>query len=187
MFTAVAHLDYVVTKALVDFGIQHPTFGFVAYFSAEYLIVVMFLGLAWLWYRPAPVSRHMSNRKAAVLALLGVVFAIALKTVIAMVLFRARPFVTHPDILALPLNIDPPSFPSAHTLIATVVLVSIWLSGMKRLSWILLGVTLLIMFGRIATGVHYPTDVLGGAILGSLLGWLMHRESSSLKRYLPNA
>ena len=187
MIAAVQQFDYGLTKWLVDFGIAHPAFGFAAYFAAEYLILVMFLGLIWLWYRPAPESKHMSNRKAVVLALLGVVFAIALKTVIAMFILRARPFVSHPEILALPLNLDQPSFPSAHALIAATVCVSVWLSGMRRLGWILAAVTLLVMFGRVATGVHYPTDVLGGALLGIFLGWLMHRESSSLKRYLPNA
>ena len=41
----------------------------------------------------------------------------------------------------------------------------------RPLKFLLLGWALLVCYSRIYNGVHYPGDVLGGMLLGSLLGW----------------
>lgn len=40
----------------------------------------------------------------------------------------------------------------------------------KWLQYILFFVTLLVVYSRVYLGVHYPSDILGGAILGSVIG-----------------
>ena len=40
--------------------------------------------------------------------------------------------------------------------------------------------------GRVINGVHYPSDILGGIFIGLGIDWYLHREASSLKRYLPD-
>lgn len=45
----------------------------------------------------------------------------------------------------------------------------------RPLKFILLFWALIICYSRIYNGVHYPGDVLGGALLGILLGWIMSR------------
>jgi membrane-associated phospholipid phosphatase len=66
------------------------------------------------------------------------------------------------------------SFPSGHTLSATAVwgIVCAALSGGRRWPWVLHGVLALsIAMSRLSLGVHWPTDVLGGFVLGwALLG-----------------
>ncbi len=47
-----------------------------------------------------------------------------------------------------------------------------------RKSWftvILLGWAILVSYSRIYLGLHYPGDILGGALLGSLIGYLVYR------------
>ncbi|MCF0203450.1 MAG: phosphatase PAP2 family protein [Bacteroidaceae bacterium] len=45
-----------------------------------------------------------------------------------------------------------------------------------------------ICYSRVYLGVHYPGDVLVGAVIGMLCGWLTYTISSALqKKYLPNA
>jgi undecaprenyl-diphosphatase len=41
----------------------------------------------------------------------------------------------------------------------------------------------LVSYSRIYLGVHYPGDILGGIILGSLIGWLMYRLYLKLIEY----
>ncbi len=65
------------------------------------------------------------------------------------------------------------SFPSGHTQIAfTVATVLLWaFARAGKLKWwgvvIILGVASLIGISRIYVGAHFPSDVLGGAVLGS--------------------
>ncbi len=45
--------------------------------------------------------------------------------------------------------------------------VTIWLRH-RRAGWLALGLATLVSVSRVAVGTHYPTDVLGGAVLGTL-------------------
>jgi undecaprenyl-diphosphatase len=54
----------------------------------------------------------------------------------------------------------------------------------KRISWIgwcLIAWAAIVSYSRIYLGVHYPADIIGGAMLGALPGWLIWRL---LRRHL---
>jgi undecaprenyl-diphosphatase len=80
---------------------------------------------------------------------------------------RARPYTVLADLQALlPLRHDF-SFPSGHTATSFATAFAVTRTLGKRWSWVY-AVTGLISFSRIYLGMHYPSDVLGGAILGTL-------------------
>lgn len=188
MFSAVQSLDYTISKSLVDFGIANPWFGFLAYVCAQVLVFVMAAHLAAMWYQRGGngAPRQLGSRKAVVLALMGVVFVVAIKTIMAVFVFRERPFITYPDIVALPIQVDPGSFPSAHAMVAAVIAASLWFSKMPTRAMVATVLALLVGFGRVAVGVHFLTDVLAGFVIAVGVTYFLHRESSSLKHYLPN-
>jgi len=186
MRDAIQNFDWHTVQTLVNYGHQYHWFKEGAFFCAQILIFFFVLVLLYLWYAAQPVSYHHSNKKAVMLALVSLIFAVALKMIIAMIYFRARPFVTHPDLMVVVSNLDPQSFPSGHALVSATITASLWLSGMRKLGFWLAIITLFVAFGRVAIGVHYPTDVLGGIVLGILSAWALHHESSSIKKYLPN-
>jgi undecaprenyl-diphosphatase len=66
--------------------------------------------------------------------------------------------------------LDRYSFPSGHTLHA-VAFAFVASGHAPLLAWILVPFALLIALSRVVLGLHYPTDVLAGAGLGSLLAW----------------
>ena len=80
---------------------------------------------------------------------------------------RPRPY----DILnGVRLLIDKESdfgFPSGHTLIVSGGVVVAWLYLRKSYAIILTAEASLVAFSRIYVGVHFPTDVAGGALLGA--------------------
>jgi len=45
----------------------------------------------------------------------------------------------------------------------------------RPLKFLLLGWALFVCYSRVYNGVHYPGDVLGGILLGSLLAWVTSR------------
>lgn len=62
------------------------------------------------------------------------------------------------------------SFPSGHTTAAFASMVPLFWLGRKRLSWLALVFAFLMGISRIYLVVHFPSDVLGGIIVGTLAG-----------------
>lgn len=65
------------------------------------------------------------------------------------------------------------SFPSGHTA-AMALFAGVWaLSTSRRaLSWLALGLAVLVGLSRMAVGVHWPSDVLAGLALGWVSAWI---------------
>ena len=83
---------------------------------------------------------------------------------------RVRPFAVNP---AVELLVSPPldaSFPSGHTAASFAAVFALRGSG-SPLWKPALAVAVVIAFSRLYLYVHWPTDVLGGALLGAFLGW----------------
>jgi undecaprenyl-diphosphatase len=106
-------------------------------------------------------------RRAAVAAVLSAGLALLVAHFLAGAIGRARPFVTHPHAHLFLAHAPDPGFPSDHATGAFAIGFALVLRD--RLTGIIaLALALLLSFGRVALGVHYPSDVLAGAVLGLL-------------------
>ncbi|HVG04635.1 MAG TPA: phosphatase PAP2 family protein, partial [Burkholderiaceae bacterium] len=82
---------------------------------------------------------------------------------------RRRPFVACPDIRACVRALDKFSFPSGHTLHA-VAFAFVFTWHFPLIGAALSPLVLLIALSRVALGLHYPSDVAAGAIIGAAVG-----------------
>jgi undecaprenyl-diphosphatase len=81
---------------------------------------------------------------------------------------RPRPYQVSPDVVAAAAPLDQFSFPSGHTLHA-VSLTVVACTHFPQLAPLLVPFALLVAASRPILGLHYPSDVLAGATLGTVL------------------
>lgn len=121
------------------------------------LVVLALAGLALR--RPHILS-------ASVLAFAGSGVALAIAGVISRLVDRPRPFVAHPQIHAFLAHAPDPGFPSDHATAAFAIAAVLLLRlGRPALPVLLAAIALAV--SRVLVGVHYPADVLAGALLGT--------------------
>jgi undecaprenyl-diphosphatase len=124
---------------------------------------VLILALPCLYGRPG-------LRPAVAMALTGML-GLAVYKVLKRACVRERPFITHAAIDRAMPALDRYSFPSGHTLHAASFTLQACMH-FPQLAWVLLPLALAIAASRVVLGLHYPTDVLAGAVLGASLGAL---------------
>lgn len=81
---------------------------------------------------------------------------------------RLRPFMVDDQIQLGTAPLDKYSFPSGHTLHATAFSIVV-IYYLPHLFWLVLPFAVLVAMSRIVLGLHYPTDVVAGALIGTAL------------------
>lgn len=146
-------------------------------FLASFLIWFMFAGLLVLWVIDGKIKKEQILH-AVLAALLAWVVAHLIKALFP----TARPF----EVNGLtPMAIIPPSdgaFPSGHTSAAFALATSLFLHD-KKIGATYLISALLIGVARVIGNVHYPVDILGGALVGGVVAFLI--DKVHLKKLIP--
>jgi undecaprenyl-diphosphatase len=75
------------------------------------------------------------------------------------------------------------SFPSAHAA-NSFAMASVVSWGVPRASVFAFAAAAIVAYSRVYVGLHYPLDVVGGAVLGLLIGWILTSIGSSIERRL---
>lgn len=155
---------------ILDFIQQH--------FASEFMNPIMLFitrfgdaGIFWIAFNLVLLMIPKTRRVGAVMALALIFEALICNLAIKPFVARIRPFDLN---TAAQLLLKAPtdfSFPSGHTG-ASFAVVGALLLGKNKL-WIPAGIlSVLIGFSRMYLYVHYPTDVLAGAVLGMITAWL---------------
>ena len=115
-----------------------------------------------------------STRKTGVLSLLSLLITFLIVNVCMKNGFaRIRPYETLTDLLFLIEKQSDFSFPSGHSASSFASAIVLFKRLPKRYGIPILILAVLIAFSRIYMGVHYPTDILAGILIGSIVALLI--------------
>jgi len=172
--------DYSILAFLNQFVGQHPQFdNAVVYLSNEvFLTISPVVALCWwAWFKNGQDTnaRNLETRRSIVSTLLVCFGSILLARLIVMLFhFRLRPLCDPTNGLHFPPGTTEwecwSSFPSDHA-IMFFTLTTGFFSVSRLLGWIALTDTVvLVCLPRIYLGIHYPTDLIAGAVIGVAVG-----------------
>ena len=124
------------------------------------------LGVLLLFFKP--------TRRAGVSALCAMLIGlVVVNFTIKPLVARARPWLVIENFVNLVPEHDPNSFPSGHTNAAFAFALAVCMSAPKKWMKVSAVCAAAVMgLSRLYVGVHFPSDVLAGAVIGSLCGLL---------------
>jgi len=128
---------------------------------------------AGLWFAGTNDAEHARNQRAVILIALGILFSQALIKDLAYVFFRPRPFATE-TVKLLFYRPSVSSFPSIPIAVTFAFAMGAGYAN-RRVAKILFALGILYALARVYAGVHYPSDVIGGALLGAGMVYIVAR------------
>jgi len=186
--------DFQIIHQLNDWVFSDRFLELIVLICARYLIIVFIAVGVYLWFRKSPNEKGgfwkvsgRENRQAVIMALLALAAGFLLDIIISTVFPRQRPFVTYPELHRLSLTLDFTSFPSRHAMAVFALATSIWMADLwhfRKWGIFLFIVAFFISVARVAAGVHYPSDVAAGIIIGVASAWIIHENYDWIKKHI---
>jgi undecaprenyl-diphosphatase len=139
-------------------------------FKGGVLVVLLW----WAWYSQDK-TKPDDNRRLILATIVSCALAETLARALSLSLpFRPRPLYETGLHFVLPFTLNPQemklakesSFPSDHAVLFYSLSASLWLMSRRAGIFAFIYTSVMIAFPRMYLGLHYPSDILGGAALG---------------------
>jgi len=142
--------------------------------------VLLIALLWWIWFKPG--GSQQRNREIVTITLISGLLALVLGRLMAHYLpFRLRPMYTpefqgmfHFAGVSEPVLRTWSAFPSDHAMLWCAIATGIFFASWRAGIYSLLHALILICLPRVFLGLHFPSDVLAGALIGIVLTCAMN-------------
>ncbi|HFK1681233.1 TPA: undecaprenyl-diphosphatase [Bacillus tropicus] len=164
-----------IFRAINDLGKQYSFLNPAIVFLAEYMVYILALIILAYWFTGSRQCRMM-----VIQAIVAFVIAEVIGKVAGKFHLNYQPFAVLPDVNKLVDHAVDNSFPSDHTILFFSICFLFWLVR-KKTGWLWLILAFCVAISRIWVGVHYPFDVVVGALIGCISAvfsyWLVPKLS----------
>ncbi|AZV52452.1 undecaprenyl-diphosphatase [Bacillus pumilus] len=147
-----------VNQLSIDHGYLNPLF----IGLAEYTVLLAALICLFIWFQ----NRSRTNRRVVVSAGFTFILAELIGKIAGIFYSNQQPFAEMSHVNLLIQKEVNNSFPSDHTIFIFSVCLIFWLFHKRHVYWLIIACA--VGFSRIWVGVHYPFDVLAGAVIACL-------------------
>lgn len=128
-------------------------------------------GFIWLVLAAVLLVRPKTRKSGVIVAAALVLDLIVCNGILKNVFARVRPCDVNSSVALLVARPTDYSFPSGHTASSFAAVAALYFAGEKKLWKPALVLAALIAFSRLYLYVHYPTDILGGIVVGIAAGF----------------
>ncbi len=173
-------LDHAALDWAQQFVGQWALLDWLLVIIGQWLVYLVPLGLVgvWLWLRFGRQVKDWAEERIALLELTvaGLLGWQGLSGLVKLIYYRDRPSVAGTNVTELFFHRPNNSFPSDHSAFFFGMATYAYLLGWRRTASGLLITAVLVSIARIATGTHWLSDIVFGALVGlgsaALLWWL---------------
>ena len=162
-------MNYILFRAINGLARRGTTMDTIMIFISQKSRYLYLFILICMWFR------NNFYKKNILYAGISAGITLFINRIIQIFYFKPRPFIVHRVRLLIPSK-NNSSFPSKHTALAFAVATSILLRErlIGSIMWLL---AVLTGFSRIWVGHHYPFDIIGSAVIGSLTSMIIDRNT----------
>ena len=166
-------MDSVIFQYINSFALKYFWLDIITIFLAKYFGWVL-IGVLVIFL----IKNFRKYWKMIITAFISAILARFIITEIIRWLWpRSRPFVGEEVNLLLP-HSPSLSFPSGHAAFFFALSLIVYFYN-KKAGILFFIASFLICLGRVMVGLHWPTDILGGVVVGLFSAWLIQKISQS--------
>jgi undecaprenyl-diphosphatase len=140
-------------------------------------IVLLLFGL---WFSGQSSAQRARNQRTVLSAIASMFLGNIVVKLMNLLYYRFRPF-AFDDVTVLFYYPSDSSFPSNATFVGFSIAAALWLYN-RTIGSLACMLALLLGVSRVIGGVHFPSDVVGGALIGIGVAYIVVRKAAPLDR-----
>lgn len=179
MITNIDHIILLWIENNLRFDFLTPFWKFVTLFGEG--------GIFWIVLCLILICIKKTRKVGILMAVALIINALLVNVCIKNVVARVRPYDQFSDLTRLIVAQKDYSFPSGHTSASFACAIGMLIGldkGNKKYAIAAIVLACMVGFSRLYIGVHFPSDVLGGAIIGTLSAFLAIYVSKYIYQFL---